>query len=125
MAADRRLRIAVAGAGSMKYPIGKRDTHQQPDRAAVGLCAADRAVEHAVEFRLLLHDPAGDAVRRRRRGRRTRYAKWILREGVRKAEYEKRAGDQRDKEKKMCRLAPPGQGVHGHLTVILLANREP
>jgi hypothetical protein len=25
----------------------------------------------------------------------------------------------------MCRLAPPGQGVHGHLTVILLANREP
>ena len=87
----RDHRLAVAGAGGMKNPVGERDAHQQPDRAAVGLGAADRAGEHAVEFGLLGEQPAGDAVgggRRRRparAARRTDFARARPRRRARRA----------------------------------------
>src|SRR5262249_43520363 len=86
--------------------------------------------ELAVELGLLGEQPARDAadLRRRRAGRRAEGARL----GERRIE---RAGHCEDRERgghggrrtdqDVCRLAPPGQGFHGHVTGILLENCSP
>ena len=71
----RDHRLAVARAGGVKDPVGESESRTAPDRAAVGLRAADGAGEHAVEFGLLGEQPAGEAVGGRRRAARRAVAR--------------------------------------------------
>ena len=58
--------LAVAGAGGVENAVDEGDADQRPGRAAVGLGGADRAREHAVEFRLLGENPADERAQMRR-----------------------------------------------------------
>ena len=121
----RDHRLAVAGAGGVKYAVGKRDRKQRPDRRAVGFRGADGRGHLAIEFRLLGQDPSDDAADLRFGGR-PRPAERVLRhQGVHDAVSQQNHGKRSDGDDRKAREARAGIWLHGQSTVILLANIAP
>ena len=120
----RDHRLAVAGAGGVKDAVGKGNSKQRPDRAAVRLRRAYRRRHLAIEFGLLGEDPSDDAADLRLGGR-PRTAERILRHqrmhgGVEHHDGRERGDCDRYALRKACRRPP-----HGQSTMILLAYIAP
>ncbi|MBA7482568.1 hypothetical protein ES707_18060 [subsurface metagenome] len=90
-------RLAVARAGGVENPVGKRDAEQRPHRRAVGLGGADGGGHFAVEFGLLCQQPSEDATDLRL-CRGLRPAEWILRQHVMNEAIDSHQAGQRDGE---------------------------
>ena len=125
-------RLAVPRAGGVEDPVGERQTEQRPHGAAVSPGRANRGPQPEIELRLLRHDPADDAVRRRRRrcrGRPTDPERRALRERrIERAQCQsaQRHGG-RDGSERQDQYAGmvATRARHGHVTAIRLANCAP
>ena len=122
----RDHRLAVAGAGGMKNPIGKRDRQQGPDGAAVRLRGANGRGHLAVEFGLLCQQPSNEAADLRLGAARARAAERTLRQQDMRDAVE-RNHDQNGggADRHAARDAAAEKMPHGQSTVILLANIAP
>ena len=107
----------------VEHPIGERNSHQQPHRAAVRLGGADRA--GGACGRILPAWRAASPRCHRRRGAEAaggRGTPKVLRDRLRLQASDQNAPSTTVGED--C-LAPSAQGRHGHVTEILLENRAP